>query len=88
VKENEAYYRALLFYKGLRTEAQVLDAGVFTTNNGVTIGFGLANFYLVEGKTAQACGLMRRVVEAEQWNAFGFIAAETELTRPGGPCGK
>jgi len=88
VKESEAYYRALLFYKGLRTEAQVLDAVAFSTNTGVTTGFGLANFYLVEGKSAQACALMRKLVEAEQWNGFGFIAAETELTRPGGPCGK
>jgi len=86
IKENEAYYRALLFYRGLRTEDQVLDAAAFATNTGVTTGYGVGNFHLVEGQTDRACAVFRRLVEAEQWNGFGFIAAETELTRSGGPC--
>jgi tetratricopeptide (TPR) repeat protein len=86
IKENEAYYRALLFYKGLRTEEQVLDPASFETTTGVTTGFGVGNYYLVEGQTEKACKVFRRLVEADQWNGFGFIAAETELTRKGGPC--
>jgi tetratricopeptide (TPR) repeat protein len=87
VKENEAYYRALLFYKGVRTEAQVLPDEAFKENTGVTVGYGLANYYLAEGQTAKACALMRRLVEDEaHWNAFGFIGAEAELTRANGPC--
>ena len=86
IKENEAYYRALLFYKGVRTEDQVLDAAAFDTNTGVTTGYGVGNQYLVEGQTERACAVFRRLVEAEQWNGFGFIAAETDLTRSGGPC--
>ena len=89
VKENDAYYRALLFYKGLRTEAQVIDAAAFKENAGVTIGYGVANFYLVQGKVDQACTLFRRLVQDEaHWNAFGFIGAETELARKdaGRPC--
>jgi tetratricopeptide (TPR) repeat protein len=87
VKENEAYYRALLFYKGVRTEAQVLPDEAFKENTGVTVGYGLANYYLAEGQTAKACALMHRLVEDEaHWNAFGFIGAEAELTRTDGPC--
>ena len=87
VKENEAYYRALLFYKGARTEAQVLPEEAFKENTGVTVGYGLANFYLAERQTAKACALLRRLVEDEaHWNAFGFIGAEADLTRLGGPC--
>jgi len=87
VKENEAYYRALLFYKGARTEAQVLPAEAFKENTGVSVGYGLANFYLTEGQTAKACTLMRRLVQDDaHWNAFGYIGAETELTRANGPC--
>ena len=89
VKDNEAYYRALLFYKGLRTEAQALPDEAFKENTGVTVGYGLANFYLAEGQAERACALLRRLVEDEaHWNAFGFIGAETELTRPAGPCGR
>jgi hypothetical protein len=87
VKENEAYHRALLFYKGARTEAQVLPDEAFKENTGVTVGYGLANFYLAEKQTAKACALLRRLVEDEaHWNAFGFIGAEADLTRAGGPC--
>jgi tetratricopeptide (TPR) repeat protein len=87
VKENEAYYRALLFYKGARTEAQVLPDEVFKENTSVTVGYGLANFYLAEGQTPKACALMRRLTEDEaHWNAFGYIGAEADLTRPKGPC--
>jgi len=87
VKENEAYYRALLFYKGVRAEAQVLRDEAFKENTGVTVGYGLANFYLAEGQTAKACAIMHRLVEDEaHWNAFGFVGAEAELTRAKGPC--
>jgi hypothetical protein len=88
VKENEAYYRALMFYKGARTEAQALPDEAFKENTGVTVGYGLANFYLAEGQTAKACALLRRLVQDDaHWNAFGFIGAEADLTRAGGPCG-
>jgi hypothetical protein len=71
----------------LRTEAQILEPAAFKENTGVTTGYGVANFYLAEGKIDRACALFRRLVEDElHWNAFGFIAAETELTRAGGPC--
>jgi tetratricopeptide (TPR) repeat protein len=87
IKENEAYYRALLFYKGARSEAQALPDEAFKENTGVTVGYGLANFYLAEGQTAKACALLRRLVEDEaHWNAFGFIGAEADLTRTNGPC--
>jgi tetratricopeptide (TPR) repeat protein len=87
VKENEAYSRALLFYKSVRTEAQVLPAEGFTEDTGVSVGYGLANDYLAEGQTTKACALMRRLVEDEaHWDAFGFIGAEAELTRANGPC--
>jgi tetratricopeptide (TPR) repeat protein len=87
IKDNAAYYDALLFYKGLRTETQIIPADAFKENTGVTTGYGIANFYLAQGQTEQACALLRRIVDDEaHWNAFGFIAAETDLTRPGGPC--
>jgi tetratricopeptide (TPR) repeat protein len=89
IKENEAYYRALLFYKGLRTEAESLPAEAFKENTGVTTGYGIANYYLSEGQTEKACALLRRLVEDEaHWNGFGYIGAEVELTRTAGPCAK
>ncbi len=79
VGSNETYYRSLLHYKGLRTEVQVLE-GV-TGNQFSTLGYALANHHWIEGRLAEACALYRKVVEERTWSAFGYIAAEAELSR-------
>lgn len=81
VSDNLSYYEALLFYKGLRTEEQILDRSLLSGNQLQTIGYGVGNWYLVEGDTARAHALFQEIVEGEEWPAFGFIAAETELAR-------
>ena len=81
VKENTAYYQALLFYKGLRTEDDVLAPKTLQDNTFVTTAFGVANFYLAEKREADACRLLNAIVADDlHWNGFGFIAAETELS--------
>jgi tetratricopeptide (TPR) repeat protein len=81
VKENTAYYQALLFYKGLRTEDDVLAPKTLQDNTFVTTAFGLANFYLAEKRETDACRLLKAIVADDtHWNGFGFIAAETELS--------
>jgi tetratricopeptide (TPR) repeat protein len=83
VKENIAYLQALLFYKGVKGE------DVFATANLVgsslmALGYPIGNFALMKGDTAKACELFRKLVSDDaNWAAFGFIAAEVELSRPG-----
>ncbi|MEX2527220.1 MAG: tetratricopeptide repeat protein [Gemmatimonadota bacterium] len=81
VSDNLSYYQALLFYKGLRTEEEILDRSLLSGNQLQTMGYGVGNWHLVEGDTARAHALFREIVEGEEWPAFGFIAAETELAR-------
>lgn len=83
--ENDAYYTALRFYQGALTEAQALDGAQAADNRLATVGYGVANFLLVHGRTERACALLRDIVDAPSWNAFGAIAAEAELVR--GTCG-
>ena len=79
--ENASYHKLLLMYKGattpesLRSEGPGLDA--------VTIGYGLANWHLYNGRRDQAVTRLRQIVEnnADQWPAFGYIAAEADLAR-------
>lgn len=85
VDANEAYYTALRFYQGAVAEDAAMTPVTKNENRLVTIGYGVAAFHLANGETAKACALMRRIVEEPNWNAFGVIAAETELTR--GVCG-
>ena len=89
VKENEAYYKTLLLYKGLRSEPQVLEPAAEPGLQFSTTGYGVANLHLLEGKRDQACALFRRIVESPAWSAFGYIASEVELaSKKKGGCGK
>jgi tetratricopeptide (TPR) repeat protein len=81
IEENIAYYRDLLFYKGLRTADEILNPEEPDENSFATTGYGVASYYIVEGDTEAARELIIRIVEGDPWNAFGFIAAETELLR-------
>ena len=80
VRDNAPYYRALLFYRGVRDEASTLDslsaAGELPF---VTGAYGVANWHLVEGDTARARVLFERIVSGDQWPAFGFLGAEVDL---------
>jgi tetratricopeptide (TPR) repeat protein len=81
VEENVSYYDDLLFYKGLRTADEILNPDEPDGNSFATTGFGVANYYIVEGDTEAAMELIHRIVDGDPWNAFGYIAAETELLR-------
>ena len=70
----------LLLYKGLRTEAQTLSASI-EGNAAPTVNYGVGLWHWLEGRREQACAAWERTVADENWAAFGFIAAESELAR-------
>ncbi len=80
VKENHAYFRTLLLYKGLRSEAQTL-APPMEGATAATVGYGIGLWHWVEGRKDQACAAWQRVLNEKSWAAFGLIAAEAELAR-------
>jgi tetratricopeptide (TPR) repeat protein len=82
--ENRDYHRLLLMYKGeLTPEAVLAEAGRAETSalsNG-TVGYGVGNWHLYNGRRAEAIEIFRRVVAGPQWTGFGHVAAEVELGR-------
>ena len=83
VFENVSYHKLLLMYRGETEPAALL---VSTKDGGLdaaTIGYGIANWHLYNGKREDARGLLRDIVDrnAGQWAAFGYIAAEADLAR-------
>jgi hypothetical protein len=84
ILENHAYHRRLLMYKGLIEPGALLDPAELTELDLATQGYGVANWYLYNGKTDQARELMERIVEGDYWAAFGHIAAEADLGRKDG----
>jgi tetratricopeptide (TPR) repeat protein len=81
IKENTAYHRRLLMYKGLEKPEALLAPGTSDPTTIATQGYGVANYYLVTGDTERATKLFEQITAGSGWNAFGFIAAEADLAR-------
>jgi tetratricopeptide (TPR) repeat protein len=81
VKENKSYYDRLLFYKGLKSETDLINVEKATDLEIATVGYGIGNWHLYNGNGAKAEEYFRKIVAGKYWPAFGFIAAEAELAR-------
>ncbi|MGH7695729.1 MAG: prolyl oligopeptidase family serine peptidase, partial [Gemmatimonadaceae bacterium] len=84
--ENQSYHRLLLLYKGELTPDDLLKREGASDLDLVSMGYGVANWHLYNGRRAEAESVLRRVLGVRnQWAAFGFIAAEAEWKRLGAP---
>jgi tetratricopeptide (TPR) repeat protein len=81
ILENGAYHARLLMYKGLRSPESVLNLNTADDVQIATQGYGVGNWYLVNGDRAKARDIYDRVVAGTAWTAFGYIAAEADLRR-------
>ena len=81
--ENDAYHRLLLLYKGeLPVDSLLVPAGdSVDAVQDATLGYGVGNWHLYNGRAEEAMSVFSRVVRNTQWAAFGYIAAEAELAR-------
>src|SRR5690606_27408006 len=79
--ENDSYHRRLLMYKGLETPETLLNPDSDDTTDIATQGYGVANYYLVNGETEKAKAVLAKILEGQGWPAFGYIAAEADMKR-------
>jgi hypothetical protein len=75
-------------YKGEIAPAELLDLRVAAGANDpdvalsiATQGYGVGNWYLVNGDVDAAREVFERILEGTSWAAFGFIAAEADMAR-------
>jgi tetratricopeptide (TPR) repeat protein len=78
---GNAYVQRLRLYRG-----EIAPDSVFTPADTAdiaqaTLAYGVGNWYLVRGDTAQARAWFERSVASGGWPAFGFIVSEIELQR-------
>ncbi len=98
VVENRPYSRLTLLYTGARTPEQTLAPDPHDKDKGMgdnqvlmdaTVGYGVGNWYLTNGQAAEAEAIFRRIHDTTPPGisrfAFGYIAAEAELSRLSGP---
>jgi tetratricopeptide (TPR) repeat protein len=81
--ENGSYHKLLMMYKGSIEPDALIRMSQAETLDTVTIGYGVANWHLYNGRNDAARQLLTTIVEqnATQWPAFGYIAAEADLAR-------
>lgn len=78
VIENMGYHQCCCFYKGLITLAQL----ELTIKDGLqreAIDYAIGNWHLYNGDREKARARFETLANEGAWNAFGFIAAESDL---------
>jgi len=81
--ENHEYHQLLLMYReeiGLQEIWPPAGDGL----TSATLGYGVGNWHLYNGRPEEAEATFQEIVEGDQWAAFGFLAAEAEIARSQG----
>lgn len=83
VIENETYQRLIKLYRGEMSVDSVLatNASGEMSVTDATAAYGIGNWHLYNGRPNEAKKIFERIIKGGQWGAFGYIAAEAELTR-------
>lgn len=81
LETTNAYRQRLRLYRGEIGPDSVLTAADTSDVAVATLSYGVGNWYLVRGDTAQARRWFERAVASGGWPAFGFMAAEADLQR-------
>ena len=84
VIENDSYYLRLKMYKGWIKPEELLVGDSTKEDYDLSMatqGYGVGNWYLYNGDSARAQETFTQVVQGKLFAAFGFIAAEAELSR-------
>ena len=76
---GNAYAARLRLYRGQVSPDSVLTAADTSDIQVATLSYGIGDWYLVRGDTAQARKWFERSVGSGGWPAFGFIVSEVEL---------
>ena len=73
--KSRKYHDLIMLYRGLVTPS------ILTKRNGIDadVGYGIGNYYLVNGQVENAISAFNRVISTEQQAFVGYIAIESEL---------
>ncbi len=76
-----AYVTRLKLYRGELTPETLFAPGDTTDVQVATLNYGLGDWYMARGDTANAKAAFERAVASRGWPGFGFIVSEAELKR-------
>ncbi len=85
---SQFYLHLVRFFQGAIPESEAVPAEPEAGETNLepelqfdTVGYGVGNWYLYNGKPAKARDYFERVVKGRVWITWGFIGSETELVR-------
>lgn len=78
---TNAYAARIRLYRGEIGPDQLITPADSADVQASTLNYGLGNWYLVRGDTANARAAFDRSIKAGGWPGFGFILSEIELRR-------
>ena len=82
--DNGMYLNLLLVFKGdmpvEELEKEMRSSGELGL---VTLGYGIAAWYLINDDKEKAASLLKEIVSIKGWAGFGYIAAEAMYKRIG-----
>jgi hypothetical protein len=81
VIENEAYYKACLFYKGDLELTDIQAEGSDGTPSDTALKYAIANWFYYSGYAEKAKVVYEEIVAQDDWASFGYIAAENDLAK-------
>lgn len=76
--ENDDYYKLIKLYQGKLKAEDLMTEDADSLSNA-SLGYGVGNWFLYNGKRDEAMKIFRQITAGNQWASFGFIAAEAEL---------
>ena len=80
--ENDSYYKRLKFYQGKLNEEALLQTNAADSSLALaTQGYGLGNWYFYQGDEVKAKSIFQKVLSTGYWPAFGYLAAEADLSK-------
>jgi tetratricopeptide (TPR) repeat protein len=80
IKENRSYLNLVLLYKGLRAPDEALTG---SGASGAAAAYGVGNWLRDAGDEPRGRQVLFQLLAGHEWYAFGYLAAEADLTRAG-----
>mgnify|MGYP001027008253 FL=1 len=78
--DNLHYWCVLRFYRGDASAGELLDPKAWG-EQWPTVAHGVAAWWMVEGRKAEARALLEEIVADPHWARLGHVAAEADLGR-------
>lgn len=77
--DSRLYHDLIMLYRGFLSPDRIIRSHTVNGEIEANVGYGVGNWYLMEGQRESAINIFNRVMSASQKDSFGYIATQVEL---------